>query len=108
MSTNYFNNPDRISDNFLARLYVGYTGYNYPVKIVDGDNPPELLGSSSHYTTIGGRPIYHPNAYHWPKVYHHSTLHIEVGMGWLAKQGGMSRLDIYMKYSQNSCMVIPF
>ena len=27
--------------------------------------------------------IDHPNAYHWPKSYHASTLHTEVGQRWL-------------------------
>ena len=60
---------------------------NTPVKIIEGESPPELKGNPSHYTTKTGRIIYHPSAYSktgWSNmIYHASTLRVEVGREWL-------------------------
>lgn len=63
-----------------------------PIRIVPGDSRPTLRGSGFYYTTVGGRPVRHPNAYRraWGRpVYHPSTLSVVVGrlypqsVGWL-------------------------
>jgi hypothetical protein len=57
------------------------------IDVVDGARAPEMTGEAGHYTTPGGKPVYHPNAYRkaWGKpVYHCSTISVEVGRGWLA------------------------
>jgi hypothetical protein len=47
-------------------------------------SPPKLVGSSYYWTTMSGKTIIrHPNAYHWPKLYHGSTRCIEVSREWL-------------------------
>lgn len=73
-----------------VRAAAGCTGKPWPVVIVDGDGKPSLKGESYHFTTPGGRPVYYPNAYrraYGKPVYNASTLHIEVGREWLAKNG---------------------
>ena len=57
-----------------------------PVVVVEGDAAPTLEGEGYHFTTPGGRPVYHPNAYRaaWGKVvYHASTLRVVVGAKWV-------------------------
>ena len=62
-------------------------GSGCPVKIVDGDTPPEMTGESWHYRTRGGSYIYHPSAYKktgWSNmVYHASSFQIIVGREWV-------------------------
>lgn len=69
------------------RAACGQSGTPYPIEIVDGDNPPRLVGESSGYVTRGGRKIYHPSAYSkrgWSNmVYSPSTMRIEVGQDWI-------------------------
>lgn len=62
-----------------VRAMIGRVGSSYSIRVVPGDAPPQLVGESFHWTTPGGKPIRHPNAYRWPKVYHASTLHVVVG-----------------------------
>ena len=69
-----------------ARAYLGIWS-SCPVVVTGGDSPPTLEGEEYHYTTPGGAPVYHPNAYRraWGKpVYHASTLRVEVGQDWRA------------------------
>jgi len=59
------------------------------VEIVPGDASPAMEGDGFHYTTPGGRSVYHPNAYRraWGKpVYHGSTIRVEVGEEWVREQ----------------------
>lgn len=56
----------------------------YPVRVVAGGQPPAFTGESYYWTTPSGKTrINHPSAYRWPKLYHSSTLRIEVGVLWL-------------------------
>lgn len=73
----------------IVRAAVRMTGHSCPIIDVDGFAPPTVEGESYHWTTPGGRPVYHPNAYRraWGKpVYHGSTLRIRVGRGWILSQ----------------------
>lgn len=65
----------------VARMWCGVRA-NMPVEIVDGDAPPKVCGEGFHWTTPGGKPIRYPNAYKWEKVYHASTIRVEVGRNW--------------------------
>jgi hypothetical protein len=67
---------------YMCRLWSGVEG-NRPVRVIPGKQAPREAGESYHWTTLGGKPIYHPNSYGWPMVYHHSTLCTEVGADWL-------------------------
>ena len=59
---------------------------SYPICVAAGDEAPSLIGRSWYYTTPSGMTeIRHPNAYHWPKLYHHSTRRVTVGAEWLRK-----------------------
>lgn len=72
-----------------VRAAVGLVGHSCPIVEVDGFDPPRREGRAGRFTTPGGRPVYHPNAYRraWGKpVYHRSTLRIVVGRGWLAER----------------------
>jgi hypothetical protein len=58
-----------------------------PVRFLFNDDPPQLFGESWYYTTPSGKTrIRHPNAYHWPKSYHSSTLEVVVGVYWFRNQ----------------------
>lgn len=63
-----------------------------PVEVVEGTMSPRVTGGSHYYTTPGGKPVYHVNAYRkaWGKpVYHPSTRRVEVSALWLmALRGG--------------------
>lgn len=83
---------DPVNSNYLCRLICG-AGNSVPVEIVKGDSPPKMQGESFYYTTPGGKPIYAPSAYKWPKVYHGSTLRIEVGEKWAAKKSNHAVYD---------------
>lgn len=65
---------------------------NMPVDVIAGSDKPKVTGKSYYWTTPGGRPIHFPNAYKWPKIYHASTLSVEVGIGWLIENcpGGLT------------------
>lgn len=68
-----------------------------PIAVVSGAGEPVLRGVSWHYTTQGGRPVYHPSAYRraWGKpVYHASTLRVEVGTDWL-RAHGIAESDLF-------------
>ena len=59
---------------------------NCPIKIVEGDKPPELLGKSYYYTNKSGGLIFHPAAYrlkYGKPIYRPSTIRVEVGSDWL-------------------------
>lgn len=64
------------------------------VEVTPGAKAPEAEGTSYYFTTPGGKPINHPNAYRWPKVYHPSTRHVEVGQGWLQRGVGATVVDL--------------
>ena len=67
----------------LCRKHAGAHN-RCPIRIVEGDQPPELHGSSYYYTTLsGGTVVRYPNAYGWPTRYVHSTLVVTVGEDWL-------------------------
>lgn len=74
-----------------VRSAARQAGKPYPIETVDGFAAPAVVGESNHYTTRTGRPVYHPSAYArkgWSSlVYHHSTVRIRVGRGWLIGQG---------------------
>lgn len=77
------------------RRIAGAPGETMPVVIVDGAAPPCERGRSFHFTTPGGRPVYHPSAYRRAKgrpVYHHSTRRIEVGADWLRAALGAGKV----------------
>lgn len=75
----------KVNFNYLCRLIAGLSN-NHPVVVIpDSSQPPTKAGEGFHFTTPGGRPIQHPNAYHWPKIYHNSTLHCTVGANWRLK-----------------------
>lgn len=78
----------RISKAHLCRLWVG-ARYAAPIQVVPGAAAPTWQGEPYHWTTRGGKPIRHPNAYRWPKVYHRSTCRIVVGREWLAARRPM-------------------
>lgn len=70
----------------IARRFVGETMSNRQVNIVPkSSSPPKLKGHGYYFTTLGGKPIAHPNAYGWPMTYHHSTYYVEVGEKWIKK-----------------------
>ena len=59
---------------------------NIPVEIILGNSAPEMRGESSHYVTMGGTRIQHPNAYSRKgrsnMRYVPSTLCLVVGEDW--------------------------
>jgi hypothetical protein len=59
------------------------------VVVVPGKAAPHVEGSAACWTTPGGKPITYPNAYKWPKVYHHSTVHVEVGAAWVERYANL-------------------
>jgi hypothetical protein len=66
----------------------GYKGINsYNIRIIDGNQPPTLIGEYGCYKTRGGRYIRHPSSYAklgWSNmVYVKSTHHIVVGSDWI-------------------------
>lgn len=71
----------------LIRKVAKLPGTNYSIQVVEGTKKPRLVGKSYHWTTMGGKPIYYPNAYKWQKIYVSSSLRIEVGKIWLARRG---------------------
>lgn len=62
---------------------------NCKVVVTESDTEPRLVGEGSHYKTKGGRYIAYPRAYSrvgWSNMeYYPSTLRVEVGDEWLAK-----------------------
>lgn len=69
----------------VVRAALNLSGTPYPIRFRDGFARPKLVGRSYHWTTPGGRPVYHPSAYRRAfgrPVYHGSTLEIVVGAGW--------------------------
>lgn len=57
----------------------------YPLIWENSKDKPYTTGHSYYWTTPGGKPIYYPNAYRWPKVYHGSTITLHVGQKWFNK-----------------------
>lgn len=93
----------KVNPMYLARL-IARDESNHPVVIVTGNKEPELKGHGWYYTTPGGTYIRHPNAYHYRKIYHNSTFHVEVGRNWLH----MNRGAQYHKSSDGSlCVIMP-
>jgi hypothetical protein len=83
-----------------VRREADAVGSTCPVEVVEGDDAPELVGSSGYHTTPSGLTIVrHPGAYRWPTVYHHSTRRVEVGVDWLIEHG---YLACYLAQQQTS------
>lgn len=79
-----------------VRASINLSGTNYPIEIVPGYAAPTLKGRSYYWTTPGGQPVYHPNAYRraWGKpVYNASSRRIEVGQGWIEANIGTGHAD---------------
>jgi hypothetical protein len=90
MSRTSFTGSEYRTLSKTVRAAAGESGTPYPIEDKDGFDAPRLVGRSYHWTTPGGRPVYHPNAYRRAfgrPVYHGSSLRIEVGRGWLIQQG---------------------
>lgn len=73
-------------------------GDGRPVVVVAGDVAPTKIGVRCHYETRGGTWIRHPGTYQargWSNMrYCASTIRVEVGAGWLARElsrGGSHR-----------------
>lgn len=62
---------------YLARFITG-THNSIPIEIDPAATGLQMDGESYHWTTLGGRPIRHPGAYHWPKLYVASTRRLRV------------------------------
>lgn len=62
---------------YLARFMTDIAN-STPVVLDPTATGISVGGESYHWTTLGGRPIRHPGAYRWPKVYHASTRHLRV------------------------------
>lgn len=78
----------KINPDYIARLYLRARN-SMPVEKVKGSQPPKYVGRHHYWTTPSGKTeVRHPNAYGWPTLYHHSTLRIQVGRGWLARNKG--------------------
>lgn len=84
---------DSVNYKYVCRL-AARSANSVPVEITKGDSPPKEVGDNFYYTTPGGKPIAFPNAYKWPKVYHPSTLKIQVGEKWLAKKENQAVYDL--------------
>ena len=59
---------------------------NCPIKIVEGNTHPRLLGKTYYYTNKSGVVIKHPAAYrlkYGKPIYRPSTIRVEVGSDWL-------------------------
>lgn len=75
------------------RLFVGldYRHNRYPIEVIEGYNPPKILGKSYHWTNKSGSRVIYPTAYakkgFSSLMYHRSTKRIEVGEGWLRCYG---------------------
>jgi len=60
-----------------------------PIRVVDGDQAPQLLGTSYHWETPSGQICRYPSAYRRAfgrPVYCASTRRVEVGREWLASR----------------------
>jgi hypothetical protein len=73
-----------------VRLAAGVRRTNTPVVLIEGsDAAPTLKGHGWHWATRGGTYIAHPSSYMtkgWSNmVYHNSTLRVEVGEVWVAR-----------------------
>lgn len=73
----------RLYSFFRAALFSKYG--RCPVDYTTQVETHKSIGRSFHYTTLTGKPIYHPAAYRWPKCYHPSTLEIQLNPYWLCK-----------------------
>ena len=80
-----------VSNSVKQRLYSFFRGaifaklgrhrVEYSTRVTTYDR----TGHGCYYTTIGGKPIYHPSAYRWPKIYNASTVEIRINPYWAAK-----------------------
>ena len=70
----------------IVRLTAADCSSTQSITVEDGHAAPYWTGKSYYYTTPGGRPIAHPNAYRWSKVYHGSTLTLRVGLDWVREK----------------------
>ena len=71
----------------MVRQVAQMSGTSCPICVKNGRRAPHVMGDWSYFTTPSGKTIVrHPHAYHWPTVYHCSTLRIEVGAQWLARR----------------------
>jgi len=65
------------------RRAAGASRTNLPITVVWGIQAPRVAGNPAYRTTPSGKTIVTANSYKWPTVYHCSTRHIAVGVGWL-------------------------
>ena len=73
----------RLYSFFNAALYDEYG--RHPIDYTTSVKTYSRTGRGFYYTTPGGKPIYYPSAYRWPKCYHPSTLEIQVNPYWLLR-----------------------
>lgn len=70
----------------FVRARAGQRGTSFPIRVVSGVAGPSIKGEGYYWTTPSGKTrVNHPNAYKWPTVYHCSTIHLEVSVGWLKR-----------------------
>lgn len=77
----------------IAREEARASNATCPVEVIPGDSAPREVGKAAYYTTAGGKPVYHPNAYRraWGKcVRHCSTIRVEVGEEWISEHVGQA------------------
>lgn len=81
---------ERVRTARMVRTAAGQKGRNMPIFIDHSAGgkrrAPRVEGASFYWTTPGGKPISHPSAYRWEKVYHPSTLRIVVGADWVRRR----------------------
>jgi hypothetical protein len=74
-----------------AIRHACHAGCRMPIRIVVGNAHPHQVGEGYRWETIGGKPVYYPNAYRraWGKpVYVPSSRCVEVGEEWVAEHCG--------------------
>ena len=93
MTTTNADNTLDDAQNAQLRRRADCTWNGAPVDVIPGGDAPHEAGESSYYTTPGGKLIHHPNAYKWAKVYHASTVCVEVGRKWLERRCWLRRMS---------------
>lgn len=76
-----YSTKNRVNQFVRASIYKIHG--RFPLDVIPGASPPCRVGKSWYFTTIGGKPIRHPSAYRWPKIYHPSEAKITVGQAWI-------------------------